>query len=991
MPIDNCKKISSKERTMFRKLSKTQRVYYSNLLTLKKPKWEKDATSDVLITAKVDPIPHQVEAAQFVFRNPFQGGVILADEVGLGKTIETGLVLSQLWAEGKRKILIIAPKSLRHQWQDELRDLFYLESEIIDTRLYAKVIKGIYPDPLGETEKVLITNEHFVAKYESKIQKSGWDIVVIDEAHKLRNVWKPAANQAKRAKTIRSAIAPFKKILLTATPMQNNLMELYGLCTFLDPYALGTAESFKRNFVSVSEEEQGEKILELKFRIGKFFKRELRKNVQAFIPYTNRNAVTIPFEPTDEEEELRISFENYLKDPETVALPPIANGFLRLVYFKLMASSSFALKNSLSNLYARLIHNTVANNDRELFETLLQKITDLLSREDGSTTQELIHFKKTLFKNISDKTFDGIKEHLDESVDFKGVLEEEGAESNYDDIDLDEADSVKPDDKSSKDKILAETSLILHLIDLSRSLRENSKGSALVAALDQQFKRADENDWPKKAIIFTEFKTTQAYIVSVLEQQGLSVEDDIVIFNGDSGTAEERRKLVEDFKNSKKIFVTTEAGAEGLNLQFCNLLINYDLPWNPQRIEQRIGRCHRYGQKLDVVVVNFTNKKNIADQRILELLETKFKLFEGAFGASNTVLGVIESGTDIEKEILSIYLNCRDQDEIEERFDDLLTDNSELREEKFGKAKEIIMSEFDEEVQSKLKAIDIEVREAISEKEQLIKDVVLSAVDVIPKLESGDIFSIKKNQLGLQSGKDYSFKQKSDCITIGPNHPVLMNISKDLAKGVSITFNYTGNHNIKMVEEIVGVTGNFVIYKVLFRGIESKEVLFPIFTTDEGKVLSTEYGRKLLTVDSIESTASPNFDLTNSQDILNQLCSDEQIILDEYNEELYGEEVDKIDSFFEDLQELKRREIADIDKEISKLKKERRKLRIDQQRELNNQIQKLKKQVIKKEEEVIQYRKKNSDEEQKRIKELNDSSQIKVDVTALSFGLFKVI
>src|SRR6516162_4682354 len=117
--------------------------------------------------------------------------------------------------------------------------------------------------------------------------------------------------------------------------------------------------------------------------------------------------------------------------------------------------------------------------------------------------------------------------------------------------------------------------------------------------------------------------------------------------------------------------IATEAAAEGINLQFCSMVVNYDLPWNPQRIEQRIGRCHRYGQRYDVVVVNFLNKNNAADQRVYELLAEKFKLFSGVFGASDEVLGAIESGVEFEKRIVSIYQNCRSTEEIESAFERL--------------------------------------------------------------------------------------------------------------------------------------------------------------------------------------------------------------------------------------------------------------------------------------------------------------------------------
>ena len=132
-----------------------------------------------------------------------------------------------------------------------------------------------------------------------------------------------------------------------------------------------------------------------------------------------------------------------------------------------------------------------------------------------------------------------------------------------------------------------------------------------------------------------------------------------------------RSALVDYFRDEGRIMIATEAGAEGINLQFCSLVVNYDLPWNPQRIEQRIGRCHRYGQKHDVVVVNFLNRKNEADQRVFELLSEKFQLFEGVFGASDEVLGAIESGVDFEKRIADIYQHCRQTEEIKAAFDQL--------------------------------------------------------------------------------------------------------------------------------------------------------------------------------------------------------------------------------------------------------------------------------------------------------------------------------
>ncbi len=170
-----------------------------------------------------------------------------------------------------------------------------------------------------------------------------------------------------------------------------------------------------------------------------------------------------------------------------------------------------------------------------------------------------------------------------------------------------------------------------------------------------------------------------------------------------SRTADIRSALVDYFREQGRIMIATEAGAESINLQFCSLVVNYDLPWNPQRIEQRIGRCHRYGQQHDVVVVNVLNRKNDADRRVFELLSSKFKLFEGVFGASDEVLGAIESGVDFEKRIAAIYQRCRKPDEIQGAFDKLQLElNFEINE-SISSTRKKLLENFDDEVREKLK------------------------------------------------------------------------------------------------------------------------------------------------------------------------------------------------------------------------------------------------------------------------------------------------
>jgi hypothetical protein len=207
---------------------------------------------------------------------------------------------------------------------------------------------------------------------------------------------------------------------------------------------------------------------------------------------------------------------------------------------------------------------------------------------------------------------------------------------------------------------------------LAVSITHNAKGEALLTALQTAFVKAEALGAARKAIVFTESRRTQDYLVRVLASS--PYEDGVVLFNGSnndeksrqifadwlarhidtdrvtgSRSADMRSALVDYFREQGHIMIATEAGAEGINLQFCALVVNYDLPWNPQRIEQRIGRCHRYGQAHDVVVVNFLNQKNAADQRVFQLLSEKLSLFEGVFGASDEVLGAIESGVDFNK------------------------------------------------------------------------------------------------------------------------------------------------------------------------------------------------------------------------------------------------------------------------------------------------------------------------------------------------------
>lgn len=238
--------------------------------------------------------------------------------------------------------------------------------------------------------------------------------------------------------------------------------------------------------------------------------------------------------------------------------------------------------------------------------------------------------------------------------------------------------------------IQAELKIVRHILEMARAIKTNAKIIALREALKSAFAHQISEGLNQKAVVFTESKRTQKYIAAELRRSGYS-EEDILLFNGDFDDAmtkeifrtwqvknfgktnygrsvEYKHAIVDYFKSHAKILIVTDAGSEGLNLQFCNTIINYDLPWNPQKIEQRIGRCHRYGQTHDVVAINLLNTDNEADRRVYDILSKKFELFEGVFGASDVALGALESGVSFEKRILDIYQNCKNITAVRKAF-----------------------------------------------------------------------------------------------------------------------------------------------------------------------------------------------------------------------------------------------------------------------------------------------------------------------------------
>ncbi|MCL5667269.1 MAG: SNF2-related protein [Patescibacteria group bacterium] len=752
-------------------MSQIQRLYLSHKLTEKKSISDPEKLNNIIRTANIDLNSHQVDAAVFAFKSPLSRGAILADEVGLGKTIEAGLIINELWVEGRQHILILVPASLRTQWQDELKLRFNLDSYIVDAK-QLKVLqdKTDKLNPLTENG-IYIASHNFAYRYDKFVKDISWDLVAIDEAHRLRNVWR---KKNKVAKKIKEAIQNRPKVLMTATPLQNNLMELFGLTSFLEDNYLGTEYSFKTLFVNpVKRQKRYDSLAQLKERLmgnfengevsGGILTRTLRKQVRGFVNFTNRFSHTEDFAPNDDEILLYESVSEYLRRPVLASTRATQRNMMELVYRKILASSSFAIAGTLE----KIVHFLAKRLQQELeidFEEVqayVQQVKIEIQNKIGKALRDIDLKPIEVVKDLIQETLPGM-----DDIEAK---EEEIQEETQDADDLGEDEQMldgqgtkkerEVDHKFTKEEILSELKDVMEYYYLACGIDVNQKSQALVRVLKKVFNYADKQQWPQKAVIFTESRRTQDHLEKLLIGNGY----DLILFNGTNASKRSkeiyaeweklfleeaakgsksiniRKALVWKFKElSKAILITTEAGAEGLNLQFANIVINYDLPWNPQRIEQRIGRCHRYGQKLDVLVVNFLNRKNYADQRVYELLQEKIKLFGNLFDFSDKVLGTekltddgyevrevalagLGTGLDFERKILEIYRQCRTEQQIEKGFKQLQLDLGDIIEEKIEDTQKKVIQHFDEEVRQKLKIRQQTFEEALSKFDARLK------------------------------------------------------------------------------------------------------------------------------------------------------------------------------------------------------------------------------------------------------------------------------
>lgn len=910
------------------KISWPQAKYIATDLVRRKASADLDSFTQTLQDARVDLNPHQVESALFAFRSPLSGGALLADEVGLGKTIEAGIILSQKWAERKRRLLIIAPANLRKQWVEELEEKFYLPAFILEKKVMAQFLEQKTGGNPFESDRIIVCSYDFARRQERYLRLAQLDLVVLDEAHRLRNVYR-TDNQT--GNILRNALLGKKKILLTATPLQNSLLELYGLTSFIDEYTFGDLKSFKSRYSGTLSETD---FTQLKKRLAPICHRTLRRQVLEYIRYTSRIPMLHEFYPSAEETELYNLVTEFLSRNRLISIRSSQRSLTTLVLRKLLASSTFAIGGTL--------------------QTIIDRIDTQVEPEESATAFEDYEDWENMIDEIPDADENWRKQQEPLSPEDLKLLEEERG-------------------------------WLQRCRELAETISSNSKAEQLLVALESGFTKLAELGANRKALIFTESLRTQEFLYRLLSERGYQGE--VMTFSGtnndarsnkilklwreankDTGLvtgvkeADMRAALVDEFRHRATIMIATEAAAEGINLQFCSLVVNYDLPWNPQRIEQRIGRCHRYGQKHDVVVINFLNKTNAADRRVYELLDEKFQLFNGIFGASDEVLGSISSGTDFEQRIAHIYQNCRSEEEIQTAFDQLKEELSPQIDKRMQQTRTALLENFDDEVRARLRDSEDNSRRLLRKYEErlwmltqyvLRKKATFSSSDYSFDLrEPIKEISATGSYYMIETSEDNkrSITEKQDGQIYRANHPLAQYViqeakqiettSKDL---MIIDYSHSGKR-ISPLADLVGKEGYLSADLLSVKTAETIDHWAVAMTTHEGEVLPSEVVEHIWTLPSI-------VELTDSDipaKAIQQLEKVKEGIVETTTEQakqdalqLFDEQVDKLDTWAEDMKLGVEREITDLTQTIRLMKIEARKTdsieaRLAAQRDIKN-------------------------------------------------------
>ncbi len=491
----------------------------------------------------LEPFDYQLKTTRKVLQD-MRGRALLADEVGLGKTIEAGLIMMEyIMRRLANKILILTPPSLVRQWKEEMRRKFNLEFVTYDSNKFNKAENG-----WKQFDRVIASL--YTAKRKSSsqfIEELEYDLVIVDEAHHLKN--RNTLNWRFVSKIKKKFI-----LLLTATPVQNKLEELFNLITLLKPGQLETASEFKKKYITRGDRLKPKNPDKLKKLVREVMVRNKRSNNKILL--TRRYARVVDISLNKDERDFYQELSNVIR-------------------------KSYLQGGDLNKLVLKTLQRELGSSVKAVLATLKK----IINRQD----------------KFSDK--------------FKSNLED--------------------------------------LYERGSSIKHHSKLKGLIKLIEG----IDD-----KALIFTSYRHTQDFLVKALKKANISVTQ----FHGQMSRTEKEEAII-DFRNDIKILISTESGGEGRNLQFCNKMINYDLPWNPMSIEQRIGRIHRIGQERDVYIYNMS-AKNTIESHILDILDAKINMFELVIGELDMILGNLKEKRDFEDIIMDIWAEARDDQELSDKM-----------------------------------------------------------------------------------------------------------------------------------------------------------------------------------------------------------------------------------------------------------------------------------------------------------------------------------
>lgn len=890
---------------------------------------------------RIDPNPHQIDAVVFALRRIREGGCILADEVGLGKTIEAGLIIAQLMAEGSRRVLLVVPKPLLAQWRTELYNLFGLPTR-----------EG-RPDPESFTgDGVFVVGREFAGgdKGSSLLRTADpFDLWVIDEAHELfaaiykrfdrHGAYDIDSTEARTAHRVRSAIGQAPVLLLTATPIQNSLTELWGLVQYVEPSGtlLGKLNTFRKVFCDGDDRTLAPgQAHELKRRLSTVLQRTLRRQAQEFLetPFVERVTKLHVYPMTPEEKELYDDVTSYLLEPDLCAFRGNQRKLLLIAFHRTMASSIPALARSLERVATRL--------DRQL---------------------------QGLPEPKSDQTF------MSFAADLEDELEEDEEGSSGD-------SSGPPSPSPSTVRIRAELQRVRDFVRRAKSLPGDGKAQCLVDVVKIVLEHGRSGTRSGKVVVFTESLTTQDYLATVLVEKGGLEPGDVTIFRGQNDSERARaalrrweqeegrnvpsynrpnpdvavrQALVHEFKTRSKVFISTEAGAKGLNLQFCDTVVNYDLPWNPQRIEQRIGRCHRYKQKRGVTVFNFLAEGNEAQRLTFEILSQKLDLFGRVLDASDTILHRPETdmpeslvgsvGAEFAAKFRRIYERARSIEEIEAELRALresLDTGRRAFEQTQARTSELIHTRFDDVVRRVFRRYKAELPKGLEkldrELEQLLSGYLGALAIPFSRREAGgrSFYTIGPSPRlpeAIQGGTEVAVgpcRELEDVEPVHLGHPLVVAAIEEarVASASAFRVQLRPRSEQRLPEAIpAAARGRFVVDKVRYGGFEPVERLITTAILEgQATPLSTGDAQHLLELDPTDVAAFDPpivIDPASLADAVDEAIFVDQATTTSDDQPRFERMLEQIERYVDDQVLVLRREAEELDQRIAVISSKR--------------------------------------------------------------------